>query len=140
MLLQVLICMSRMRMPLTQGEGIALVNSMIKDTPYETELINWKRKQKVDQPENELGTVGVSYWYGFLKRHKKELVSKKGKKFALDRSNWTKYMNFKAMYDDIEEEMIDAGVSSKLDEPVWMNEEAVVVEREIDSYGMKITY
>jgi hypothetical protein len=49
-------------------------------------------------------------------------------------------MNFKAMYDDIEEEMIDAGISTKLDEPVWMNEEAVVVvEREVDGYGLKVT-
>ena len=43
LLLQVVICMSRMRMPLTQGEGISLTNSMINDTPYQTELINWKK-------------------------------------------------------------------------------------------------
>jgi hypothetical protein len=54
--------------------------------------------------------IGHNYWYAFLEQNKDKLETKKGRKFKLDRSKWTKYWNFKRMYDDIEDEMVDAGV------------------------------
>jgi galactokinase/mevalonate kinase-like predicted kinase len=50
-------------------------------------------------------------------RRSKQIESKKGRKYDLDRSSWTKYKKFKNMYSAIEEEMVEAGIAFSLDEP-----------------------
>jgi hypothetical protein len=77
-----------------------------------------EKNQGYTQNEEELGKVGSRYWYAFLHRNRDKIETKKGRKFKLDRSKWTKYRNFKKMYDDVEQEMVEAGVAVKLNEPV----------------------
>jgi hypothetical protein len=81
--------------------------------------------------------IGKNYWYLFLSRNEKMIRSKKGRKFELDRSNWTKYGNFKNMYCDVEVEMIDAGIATKLPSPVSCDSQGKLVD-EIDGVGMKV--
>jgi hypothetical protein len=76
-----------------------------------------KKKQGYIQYAEQLGKVGSNYWYSFLDRNCEKVETKKGRKFELDRSKWTKYQNFKQMYEDVENEMVEAGVAIQLDEP-----------------------
>ena len=87
--------------PLTVGNALPLINSLIQGTPYQQKLINWKKKHKFnfdnkgkEIDDNKLGVVGVSYWRLFLKRHKNVLTTNKGRLFELNRTNWTHYRNF----------------------------------------------
>jgi hypothetical protein len=68
------------------------------------------------------------------------IVSKKGRRYKLNRSKWTRYKNFKDMYDNVEEEMIDAGIASKLDSPIYMDHAGNSVDGETrkDIVGMKV--
>jgi hypothetical protein len=96
-----------------------------------------KKRQGIQQPPVEMKRIGKNYWYSFLSRNEKMIRSKKGRKFELDRSNWTKYMNFKNMYDDVETEMIDAGIATKHPSPVSCDSEGKLVDK-IDGVGMKV--
>jgi hypothetical protein len=76
-----------------------------------------EKSQGIQQSKDDIGKVGNAYWYAFLRRHTERIRTKKGRKFKLDRSNWTKYRNFLTMYQDVEEELIEAGLAVKLDPP-----------------------
>ena len=73
-----------------------------------------------------------------MKRNGDKIISRRGQKYELDRSNWTTYQNFCLMYDDIEEELIHAGLAEKLDAPVWMDGECEEC-LEGESKGCKVT-
>ena len=72
-----------------------------------------------------------------MERNKHRIISSKGQKYELNRSNWTTYQNFSQMYKVIEEELIKAGVAVRLPEPVWMDAEGNHVE-EGDAAGFKV--
>jgi hypothetical protein len=114
-----------------------LINELIEGTIHQQRLVEWK-KQGINQQPNDLKKVGSAYWYAFLHRHANCVCTKKGRKFELDRSNWTKYRNFLSMYEDIEEELVDAGLGVKLPPPpIWMDEKGNQVEEHL-SVGMKV--
>ena len=54
---------------------------------------------------------GKKYWSLFKKIWSHKLFPKRGKKFALGRSNALTYSNLKQMYDQVYSCMIDAGVA-----------------------------
>ena len=60
--------------------------------------------------------LGKKYWSLFKKRWSHKLVSKRGQKFALDRSNALTFSNVKQMYDQVYSCMVDAGVACCSDE------------------------
>jgi hypothetical protein len=61
---------------------------MIQDTVHQERLVAWKKKQGIQQPKDQLGTIGSKYWYSFLRRNKAMIETKKGRKFELDQTNW----------------------------------------------------
>ena len=131
--------------PLTVGNALPLINSLIQDTPHQQKVIDFKRKHKlnydkdgIELSDSQLGSVGVGYWRSFLNRHKGILATNKGRLFELNRSNWTLYSNFRDMYINVENHMVDANVAETLPEPCWMDKEGKIVSEE-DSYGMKVT-
>ncbi len=73
----------------------------------------------------------------FLRRNGNRVVTQKGKKFAVDRSDWTTLGNMQQMYDVIYNEMVDAKVAEKLNLPVFMNQKGEAVE-ESKRFGMKV--
>ena len=73
---------------------------------------------------------------GFKKRHRNRIVTKRGEKFACNRSDWTKMKNIRQMYDVIYDEMVDAGVAVKLDKPIYTDRKGNEVE-ESKRFGMK---
>ena len=143
-IITLLIALSDSGNPLTVGNALPLINSLIHGTPYQQKLILWKKQHKLnydnkgkEMDDNELGTVGVSYWRLFLKRHKNILTTNKGRLFELNRTNWTHYRNFRDMYVNVESHMVDAKVAMSLPFPAWMDKQGNIVD-EVDSYGMKV--
>ena len=134
-IIEIILQMARIRQSITPSKGLMLVNSLIKGMPIQKELVKWKRKFSNDT----LGTVGKGYWDRFIIRNKHKLVSKRGQKYELNRQKWTTYCNFVDMYQHAIQEMVDAGVAKKLDEPVWITHDGkLCVERE--AFGCKVTH
>ena len=128
--------MARIRMAISPSQGIRLINDLIDGTPVQKDLI--KMKKSIESSDTS-GTVGIGYWRQFMKRNGHLLVSKRGKKFELDRSSWSTYGNFKQMYECVAEEMEDAGVAVRRSTPVWMNRSGEEVQ-EADAFGCKVTH
>ena len=101
---------------------------MIKDTPVQQQLIEFKRKLKTQQDLKLGGTVEQKFWYNLKTRYYTVIDSKKGQKFELDRSSWTTYHNFDQMYVKVAKEMIEAGVAEKFHTPVCMDCDDNIVE------------
>ena len=131
--------------PISVGNALPLINSLIHGTPHQQKVILWKKhhllhydKEGQEIADEELGQVGVGYWRLFLKRHKDKLTTNKGRLFELNRTNWTLYRNFRDMYIDVERHMVDAKVAETLNEPSWMDKDGNIVS-ECESYGMKVS-
>jgi hypothetical protein len=121
-LISFLIILGKIGSPVTKGQGIRLVNEMIDGTIHQSRLIEYKKQRTLnDQSDQDLGQVSDKYWYSFLRKYQHRIVSKKGRRYELDRSKWTRYKNFKEMYDNVEEEMIAAGIAEQLDTPQYMD-------------------
>ena len=138
-LIATMLLLCRIRQPVTPSQAISLANSMIKDTPVQQQLIEFKRKSKSQQDPKLWGTVGQKFWYNLKRRYYTVIDSKKGQKFELDRSSWTTYHNFDQMYVEVAKEMIEAGVAKIFPTPVWMDRDGNIVEEE-NSYGCMVTH
>ena len=132
-IVSIIVQMARMRQCLNPSKGLLLVNSLIRGTKIQEELIEWK---KTNTP-NCTGTVGRGYWRKFMRRNKSKIVGKRGQKYELNRQNWTTYNNFVQMYKHIIDEMVDAGLAVELDEPVWMNRDGNICP-EHEAFGCKV--
>ena len=131
--------MARIGNPLTPMKALALFNDMIDGTPAQDKLKEFKLKHTQVRDNSKLGEVGYKYWRNFQARNSDKIVTRKGEKFEMDRSNWTTYHNFDQMYLRFGEEMEHAKVAEKLAEPVWMNREGEIVD-EYDAFGCKVTH
>ena len=60
-IVEIVLCMSKLRQSLTCNQITHLVNSCIDGTPYQKNLIAFKIRHKIDQPEEKLGKVGANY-------------------------------------------------------------------------------
>ena len=65
--------MARIRQCLTPSKGLQLVNSLLKGTKLQQDLIGYKEN---DNSNNVTSTVGRGYWRNFMKRNKDKIVSK----------------------------------------------------------------
>ena len=84
--------------------------------------------------------LGLNYWNGFKNRWEHVLTSKRGQKFALDRSNATTFTNMEKMYDEIYDAFVECGVAIKLDVPVLMDAKGNTVTDPLDAFGTKCTH
>jgi hypothetical protein len=136
-MINVFIMLGKIGSPVSCGHGVKLINDMITNTVHQKRLIQYKRDRGVKQSEYEMGRIGPRYWYNFLNKYKNQIVSKKGKRFELNRSKWTRYKNFANMYDNVEEEMLQAGVATKLAVPSYMDKDGNVTQDRKIIKGMK---
>ena len=123
------------------SSGLKFINESIDGTIMQEFLKAWKLKHNIFyNTDEDLGKVGATYWRGFMRRNGHRLKSKVGKRFAVDRSNFTSYLNFRDMYDHIEDVLVnESKVATKFDNPVWMNKEGKIVNDESETYGAKVT-
>ena len=134
-IVEILIQMAQIRQCLTPAEAIQLINSLIVGTQVQEDLIKFKQKFS----NNVDGTVGVGYWRAFKKRNKHLIRSKKGKRYELNRANWSTYANFAQMYEQIYDEMEEAGLAVKFASPKWMDKLGNEVLKE-NSFGCMVTH
>ena len=139
-IVDLLLCMSKLKRSLTASESLRLINDLIDGTHIQRELIEWKRKKKMyHKSQDDEGKVGLSYWNGFLRRNSHQISSKIGRKYSVDRSNWTTYLNFRDMYLHIRSVLLeDSKIASKLDVPVWVNQDGDEVQTEDEAFGCKV--
>ena len=112
-LIELILSMAEIRRCLSTSEAIALANDLISGTPTESRIIEWKKQRNEYREESPV--LGSKWWQLFKKRWSHRLVTKRGQKFAMDRSCALTYSNVRKMYDDVYKCMVDAGVARKLD-------------------------
>ena len=77
--------MCMMRQLLIVYKGIQLINSLIKETNLQYDVIKFLQIQNFGNIGFKFGKVGKGWWQGFLKRNGEKIVTKMGKKFVSDR-------------------------------------------------------
>ena len=135
----IVIQMARIGDPLTPMKALALFNDLIAGTSVQEKLKNFKLKHTQVRDDCKLGEVGYKYWRNFKTRNSDKIVTRKGEKYEMNRSNWTTYHNFAQMYRRFGEEMEYAKVAEKLAEAVWMNREGEKVDED-DAFGCKVSH
>jgi len=135
-IVEVLIQMSRILESLTPSRAIALINDMITGTSCQDKISRWKKIHTSTTDPNALKEIGYKYWLKFKKRNSDKVITTKGQKYELDRSNSATYQNFAQMYSTFGDQMEEANIVERLDEPVWMNEDGVECE-EGETFGCK---
>ena len=140
-IVELVICMSKLKRSLNCSEGLRLINELIDGTPIQERLIEWKKQQNIHYlSEDDSGKVGPRYWLSFMKRNRHVLRNKPGRRYSVNRSDWTAYINFRNMYLHIQEILVnDSKIAKFLPEPVWMNEKGERVENESESFGCKVS-
>ena len=104
------------------------------------QLIEWEIAHRIytKNPE-DMGRVGPGYSFNFMKRKKHLIKSKSGKRYLLDRSNFTTYLNFRDLYNHIEDVLVnDSRVASRLPKPMWRNAKGEKVCKQSDAVGYKV--
>ncbi len=93
--------MSLYKWALTVKEGLALINSLIEGTKYKKAVSDFQERfcGKTMKKDTEKGKVGKKYWISFMKQQRKVVRTKRGEKYAGNRTNWSTYTNFEDMYD-----------------------------------------
>ena len=67
-LVEICIQMGKIRQPLNVLEGVALMNDMIKGTPYEDVLRSFQEARRLGTEFFEYGRVTSGWWNGFKNR------------------------------------------------------------------------
>lgn len=138
-LVDIIVCMSKIKRSLTVSEGLYLCNQLIADTEIQNKLIDFKISRNIFAEKMEdLGKVGRHYWKKFLARNRSKIRSKTPKKFSLDRSSWTTFMNFEDMYEHVEKVMVESNIAKKLPSAQWMDMYGKVVQEEHEACGCKV--
>jgi hypothetical protein len=135
-------CIQRARMgqPLSQSEGILLVNSIIDGTIHQAKLRQYQIEVlKMSFDAGNIGFAGSAYWRNFKERNKDLLDSGVAVAQAACRKEWSSYLNFTQMYNLVYDQMKQAGVLEDLEEPVWMNLAGDIVSSEAEAFGEKVS-
>eukprot|EP00985_Skeletonema_marinoi_P032003 scaffold37996_cov205-Skeletonema_marinoi.AAC.1 len=138
-IVEIILGMQQIRQPLTKLEVIKLMNDAIKGTALEEDFAKFKKKRTHSDDDDVV--VGNGWWSHFLKRHTSQLSSKRGERFAVDRSDWTRYETFEDMYNAVYAAMADAGVAEKLERPIFTDRDGnEVSEDDPTRHGLKSEY
>ena len=136
-LVDLIIKMSAIRRCLTPTQCLHLANDLVAGTETEKRVIEFK--EKIYKKKYEKADLGLNYWNGFRRRWENVLTSKRGQKFALDRSSATTFTNIMKMYDEVYEAMTESGVATKLDDPVCMDRDSNITSQE-QCFGTQCTH
>ena len=75
----IILALSDIGLPLTVGETMALIQSLIKGTPAQQKLIEFQKRLKAGDDSTNftndcLGKISTKYYYSFMRRHKVSLI------------------------------------------------------------------
>ena len=97
-LVEICLAMCQTCKPLNCSKGLALVNSLIKDTVLEDALVKFKAKCHLVNTSSNPCILGPKYWSSFLKQNLHQLQSRQVQNFLKDRAKWSKYFYIRQMY------------------------------------------
>lgn len=78
-----LVQMAKIRQSLTPIQSVNLINTIIKGTQVQRNLVEFKKKNS----HRESGEIGIGYWRASKKRNTHLICSKHGQTYALDCAN-----------------------------------------------------
>ena len=90
------------------------MKSLIVGTKHEEELKNHHEHKNAFEGTCDKYQISRKCWMNFIKRHKDELKTMKGRRLDLSRDKWSKCRNFKMMCDLLHDEMENCGVAVKV--------------------------
>jgi len=115
-----------------------LAKDLIKGTPTETKILEWKKQFSFNLNNSE--AIGFGWYNGFRKRYAHMLKNVDGLVKDQLRASWCTYSNFENMYNHVYERMVDAGVAEKRVAPVYLDKGGKVVEDESLAFGLPSIY
>ena len=115
-----------------------LAKDLIKGTPTETKILEWKKQFSFNLTNSE--AIGYGWYSGFRKRYALMLKNVDGLVKGQLRASWCTYSNFENMYNHVYERMVDAGVAEKRVAPVYLEKGGKVVEDESLAFGLPSIY
>ena len=129
--------------PVSVGEIISLIQSLIQNTLVQEKLIEFQHKLYhakgyTNIPTSSLGKISCGYYFLFMKRSCAIIDSNKGKHFKASCTKWLKYYNFSNYNYNIECILIDARLVTKIPHPVYMAKDGNIVVKARDSYVLKV--
>jgi hypothetical protein len=115
LLVDLCIQLNRMNESVDKETFLNLANDLIKGTPTEMRVIDFKKRICGYNPtilnENDNAKLGRKYFNNFMLRHKDKIYSTKVCKKDLKRLEWGNYFNVEKMYMLIYDELCQAGVA-----------------------------
>jgi len=91
---------------------------MITGTSYQDKLLHWKKINTSRTNPDAIKEIGYKYWLNFKRRNSNKVITTKGQKYELDRSNWTTYQNLAQIYSTFGDYIEEANIVKRLEEPV----------------------
>ena len=144
--LDVILQLAVMRQPVIPTIALKIINSMIKDTTIEAQIVEWMKKilpstcESDDKEDNSTTTYhDMKYWRNFLKRHP-QIASKKAVCFNSNHDDWCTHQNFLSMYEMVYCATVKSGVTRKLDHEVWLYSKGEITENKDKAVGRKMEY
>ena len=138
-LVALILCMANIKRTLTLSQVLSLANDLIRNTETQKRLIQWKIDRKIYHNDlSNLGVLGINYLRRFLSQNGRLLQTKTLSMYAIDRSNFTNYLNFCDMYFHIQKILLKSKIAIELDKPVPMDIKGNIVSDEKDGFGFNV--
>jgi hypothetical protein len=138
-LVQYCIRLCKVGKALDKQQVLLLANSLIKNNDCEKFVIAWKKSQGMYDETKPL--LGNKWYLSFLKRHSDKIRRGRCKVQDVNRKSWCTYDHFEAMYADVYETMVKAGVAKRLDEECSFDKSGTIINDASDQvFGRKSKY
>jgi hypothetical protein len=106
--------LAKMGKPLTKTTVIELANDIVADTEYASKIADFKKLRKL----NDSSQLGSAWYRGFISRYEHVLTRNKTTIKDIKRRTWVRRENFENMYENIYNEMVEAGIAEELEEEI----------------------
>ena len=130
-----------LNMPMSVGQCIMMMNSLISGTKYAELILDWKRQRGMlgdDNDDLSGNLVGYAWWRGMSSRNP-DIVAKMGRPLSKDRHLHVNDPSFTKMLNQQERGLVQSGNAVYLPEPVHMDMEGNIVENAAEGYGRPVT-
>jgi hypothetical protein len=98
--------------PLTRDQVTSLCIPLIKGTPTEEKLMQWKKRHNIWNPDQPL--VGLKWYNNYMSRYKVQLKRGRARFKYFNCQTWCTLEHFKTMYNSVYASMVDAGIAKTL--------------------------
>ena len=128
--------MGQLRIPLDKTAVMRLVSDLIRGTPHQKRLEDWRERHSRNTESNTGDArvlVSNTWFHNFMTRNKDKLKSVAATVKDDNRATWCTYANFEAMYNCIYDKLVEAGVAEKSSAPYPYDAEGYLLESADDT-------